>query len=80
MQPSLKEGQIVWVTNWSYLFSKPKVGDIVVFFFQNRELIKRISQVKLDSVEVVGDNKADSLASNELGNIAIKDIVGKVWP
>ena len=80
MEPSLKEGQIVWVNNWSYLLSNPKVGDIVVFRFHNKELVKRITQIKIDSVEVVGDNKADSLDSKDLGSIFLKDIIGKVWP
>ena len=79
MQPSLKEGQLVWVNNWSYLFSKPKVGDIVVFRSQNKELVKRITQVKIDSVEVAGDNKTDSLDSRKFGDIPMRAVVGKVW-
>ncbi len=79
MEATLKAGEIVWVNNWSYLFSKPKVGDIVVFRFQNKEMVKRITQVKSDSVEVVGDNKVDSLGSQDIGSILIRNIVGKVW-
>lgn len=78
MEPLYKEGQVVWVNNWSYILSKPKVGDTVVFHWQDKDLLKRVSVVDQDRVEVFGENKTDSLDSKKFGDIAVKQIIGKV--
>lgn len=75
MRPLFKEGQVVWVNHWAYLFSKPKVGDIIIFKFQEKEIIKRVSEVMVGKVAVSGDNKSDSLAT---GLVEFRDIKGKV--
>ena len=75
MEPLFKEGQLVWVKNWAYLFSKPRVEDIVVFKFQGKELVKRVKQVNDGAFEVAGDNSSDSLKT---GEIRLDTVVGKV--
>jgi signal peptidase I len=79
MQPFYNEGQIVWVNNWAYLFSRPKIGEVIVFNQQGREFIKRIAKVEESFVEVLGDNVADSLDSRQIGMINHKEIKGKVF-
>jgi signal peptidase I len=78
MQPLLKPGQIVWVFNWAYLFSSPKVGEIVVARLRGRNLVKRIGANLEGKLKLVGDNQHDSWDSNQLGTVTRKDIIGKV--
>lgn len=75
MEPTVGENQVVWVNHWAYFFSKPKVGDIVIFNYQGKRLIKRIVKKLSGSFEIAGDNKKDSL---NLGPINYQSIEGKV--
>lgn len=82
MIPIIQDGQNVLVSNIPYLFSKPKIGDIVAFRPVNEIFIKRIAKIN-QSAEgekyfVKGDNKMDSLDSRKLGWIEKKEIIGKV--
>ena len=78
MEPFLKEGQVAWVNNWAYLFSRPKQGDIVLVEHQGRELIKRVAAVEQNQVFVVGDNQDDSFDSRKFGYVQTKTVLGKV--
>ena len=78
MEPALKNGQIVWVNNWYYLINKIRLGDIVVFEQNGKELIKRVATINDKSVTALGDNKADSLDSQSFGEIAFDKILGKL--
>ena len=79
MEPTFREGRVVWVSNWSYLVGKPKVGDVVVAKHSaGRILLKRIIEVSQKGVVVVGDNQGDSLDSRTFGEIKFNQIVGKV--
>ncbi len=78
MQPTLKPGQDVLVFNWAYIFSKPQKGDMVVFKFNGREMIKRIQKYDGRRVFVTGDNKTESTDSRKFGMIDRSDIIGKV--
>lgn len=62
MQPNLKEGDRVVVFNWAYIFSQPKVGDIIVFRSnENKMYVKRITAAAAKNEFIVeGDNRADS--------------------
>lgn len=80
MEPYLKEGDQVLALR--YLPVREK--DVVVFKYNSKYLIKRISKVVKLEVEVegdnkeyfvVGDNKKDSLNVNPIQK---KDIIGKV--
>jgi phage repressor protein C with HTH and peptisase S24 domain len=75
MEPTLPEGAIVWVNHWAYLFRKPLVGEIILFIYNNKNLIKRIKSSSGENYEVVGDNSADSL---QLGLISREKIKGRV--
>ncbi|MEK7534257.1 MAG: S26 family signal peptidase [Patescibacteria group bacterium] len=82
MEPTIKNGQSVLASSLPYFFSKPKMGDIVVFRKNERVLMKRIT--KIDQSDdgkkyfVKGDNEKDSMDSKRFGWISKNDIIGKV--
>lgn len=80
MSPLLRSGATVLVNRWSYLFKKPKVGDVVAAFDprDGKVLIKRIIEVKNNQFFIIGDNRKDSIDSRTFGSITKKDLVGKV--
>lgn len=79
MEPALKNNNIVLVSNLFYIFKEPKVNDIVAFKFNNKKMVKRISQIKDNQYFVIGDNINDSLDSRKIGFIDRKNILGKVF-
>lgn len=78
MFPTLKPGHEVLVFNWAYLFSQPKVGDIVVIRHNGREMIKRIQKYHDRDIFVYGDNEDGSTDSRDFGPIPQARIAGKV--
>ncbi len=64
--------------NWAYLFSEPKIGEIVVIRHNGQEMIKRIHKVNDYSIYVTGDNEKESTDSKNFGPIGRSEIVGKV--
>jgi signal peptidase I len=85
MEPYLKQGDRVIVNKCSYLFSSPKIGDIIIFKSKNRKdskdkqdnktYIKRIIAINNNKFSVAGDNKKDS---KKLEPISRDEIIGKV--
>lgn len=78
MQPTLCPGQIVIVSNMPYLFTKPKIGDIVAVKIKNTVLIKRIKKIKGEKYFLRGDNQIDSFDSYQFGWVEKKYLLGKV--
>lgn len=78
MLPTLKAGDVVLTFNWYYLFLKPKVGDLIVFYHQGKEFIKRIQKCSDRYIFVLGDNQAQSTDSRSFGAIDRSAIIGKV--
>jgi len=80
MQPLIKDGQLLFVNQWAYLFRRPRIGEVVVFRSPGgKELFcKRITAVNGSDYILHGDNPADSLDSRALGAISIKAILGRV--
>jgi nickel-type superoxide dismutase maturation protease len=80
MQPTLMESDSVLVSSVPYIFSKPKVRDIIAFKDSKTKkvFIKRVTKVENDKYEVLGDNPLDSKDSRSFGWITKKDIIGKV--
>lgn len=78
MEPTLKNGQVVWVNHWYYLINKVAVGDIVLFEQKGQELIKRVAKINGRATTLVGDNKADSLDSRTFGKVVLAKVLGKV--
>ena len=75
MLPTLKAGQDVLVFCWFYTL---KVGDLVAFKKNGREMIKRIQKVRGREYYVIGDNKKESTDSRKFGPIDKSQIIGKV--
>ena len=78
MEPSLLNNQIVFASSILFIFSKPKIGDIVVFKYKNKTYIKRATKINSYKYFLEGDNNKDSLDSRKVGWIKRKDIIGKV--
>ncbi|MBI2550133.1 signal peptidase I [Candidatus Woesearchaeota archaeon] len=77
MQPNIKDGDRVIVFNWAYLFSRPKIGDVVVFSGSDgKEYVKRITAAAAKNEFVVeGDNKEDS---RKMPPVKKSAIIGRV--
>lgn len=53
MEPSLLHGDKVIISKISYLFSKPKIGDVIAFpEKENKYLVKRIIAKEFDEVDI----------------------------
>ena len=80
MEPQIKNGQSVLVSNISYLFKTPKINDIVAFKDINNVqiLVKRITKIQNSKYFIEGDNQEDSLDSRKLGLISRDKIIGEV--
>lgn len=78
MLPKYKPGDSVISFNWAYLFSKPKVGDMVVINFKGKPMIKRVHKLHDRGLYVRGDNHKESTDSRSFGWIQKNQIIGKV--
>jgi nickel-type superoxide dismutase maturation protease len=80
MLPSLKESDIVFFKKYIKNKSLLKVGQIVIFYhpLKNIRLIKRVKNVRQNSIEVFGDNIALSDDSNKFGLINNDKVIGIV--
>ena len=78
MEPTINNGNIVFISAVPYVFGKPKRNDIVVFKYKNKHFLKRISKINNHKYEVKGDNAKDSLDSRVFGEISRNQILGKV--
>ncbi len=80
MLPALDNGDYVVVSRLSYLFSTPKMSDIVVLRHPKKNIliVKRVSKVRGNMLYVLGDNAAESYDSRDFGYVNRHDIFGKV--
>jgi len=78
MEPFLGNDRSVLASSLPFIFSEPKIDDVVVFRRKNKFFIKRITKKKGEKYYLQGDNPHDSLDSRSLGWVKRKDIVGKV--
>lgn len=78
MEPLIKNKSTVLATNVLYLFTSPKVNDIIIFEKNKKYFVKRISNIKNKKYFVIGDNMKDSLDSRKFGSILRNQILGKV--
>ncbi|MDO8657902.1 MAG: signal peptidase I [Candidatus Levybacteria bacterium] len=82
MEPGIKEGSVVLINRYHYLFKKPEAGDMVVLrdpTDSKRFIIKRVKELKDGRVFVIGDNEKESVDSRQFGWIDKKNILGKVF-
>lgn len=78
MSPYLKNGDNILAIK--YFFSKPKVGEIIIFKHTAPPFIfiKRITKDINDNYFVEGDNKKESVDSREFGYVKRNQILGKM--
>ena len=83
MEPTFKDGDRVVINRLAYLFTQPKVGDIVAVQYPNQRdkiLLKKIERhTPNNTYFVVGENKSDSEDSRSFGKINKSLIIGKFW-
>ncbi|MBS3053150.1 MAG: S26 family signal peptidase [Candidatus Aenigmarchaeota archaeon] len=70
MEPNFFDGD--YVIAFSYIFNKPKIGDVIVFKKGKMFLIKRIEKAGDIKIVVTGDNSKNKFI------VYKKDILGKV--
>lgn len=75
MMPVFKPNDRVIVSSIPYIFSKPRIRDVVVFRYNDKMLVKRIIKVSNNLFEIRGDNKNDSL---DVNSVKRDKILGKV--
>ncbi len=75
MMPTFNPDDRVLVSSIPYYFLPPKIGDIVIFKYDDKFMVKKIMQIEKDRYFVQGENKSDSL---DTGAIRRSDILGKV--
>ena len=78
MMPFLEDGEIIYFKKYINLKCNLKVGQIVIFYhpINNQKQIKRITQVKDNCIEVIGDNRELSKDSRSYGLIQKEKIIG----
>lgn len=80
MDPTFPHGTYVLASSLPYLFTTPKVHEVVVIRGprDKKYLVKRIAQIKKGSYFVIGDNKKESTDSRHFGLLKRHAIIGKV--
>ena len=81
MEPVLNDGEFVLVNTSAFQEKRPTVGDVVVAEHPYRSdtvLIKRVTQVEGQRVELLGDSPAQSTDSRTLGRFSTQTLIGRV--
>lgn len=77
MEPKLKNGSFFLSSELPYLFNKPKLGDIIVFKNDNKNIVKKIIKIDNDKYFTEGINLSDT---SKFNTISRKEILGKlIW-
>lgn len=75
MLPTFAPGDRVIVSSIPYSFSKPEIGDIVLFKYSDKLMVKRITKISNGKYYLLGDNRLDSL---KVKPIERNQILGKI--
>jgi hypothetical protein len=80
MLPVLPPETTVYGLKW-FRRHRLKVGDIVIFYHEEKEKIKRIDKIEDDKLYLLGDHPAASSDSRDFGWLKIDSVIAKViWP
>lgn len=78
MLPTLLPGTYVIGLRW---FLKPRAGRVVVFEHDGREVVKRIDNIQVDGLYVLGDHGIASTDSRHYGLVSVESVQSVViWP
>ena len=75
MSPKIKEGSFFIASSIPLKFSKLKVGDIILFKYKGKNIVKKIEKFKTNNIYVSGINKSDS---KKFRPIKKNEIIAKV--
>lgn len=80
MVPLFYPNNTVLVHRFAYIFTDPKVGDVVIIRspIDKKYLLKEIDTIEKGKYFVLGKNKEKSVDSRKFGWITKREIVGKV--
>lgn len=81
MEPALSDGEFVLVNTVAFQKKRPAVGDVVVAKHPYRSdavLIKRVTQIEGQRVELLGDSASQSTDSRTLGRFSVQTLMGRV--
>ena len=74
MEPTLKHGSLViFIKTKNYKFK-----DIVIAKINNREVVKRITRISSEGIELIGDNNEYSIDSRLYGLVEPNKIIGRL--
>jgi phage repressor protein C with HTH and peptisase S24 domain len=73
MEPFIPEDAQIIVSSIPYIFRSPKIGDVVAFKYEGKNIVKRILKIKEGMILTRGDNRGDS---KEFGWIDKKMVLG----
>lgn len=70
MEPGLKQDQLILATSWP----RTRVGDVVIADVEGREVIKRVTKIAEDSLELT----SDAPGHGHYAQVSPRDVRGKV--
>ncbi len=74
MEPTLKEGRVVFATPLLPVGE----GDVVVVRREAKEIIKRVTKINSTGYLIEGDNPSHSRDSRAFGEVSREEVIGKV--
>jgi phage repressor protein C with HTH and peptisase S24 domain len=78
MSPALASGQIIIASS---LFINPRPGQVLIFYHDGKEKIKRVESVMDNRIFFIGDNPDCSTDSRYFGWVDNEHVLAKViWP
>lgn len=75
MEPEIKEGSFFLSSNLPYVYSRPKLGDNIIFKNKDKIIVKKIVEIKNKKYIIDGVNKLDSAIFIPISR---EEILGKV--
>ena len=75
MEPVIKNGSFFIGSSLPFIFKKPKTGDMIIFKSDDKNIVKKIAEIKDNKYKVEGENERDS---KRFGYLRKEEIMEKV--